>query len=323
MPFGTGFPGNGTPYRRTKLLTSNTEYNCTENTVQRIWPRNELPRLTVEEAATRVVTYSSIALENFGNTLQLKLGLTAGLDSRLQLAILLKSRMSFEAYTYGSSANTLIDRSVATHISERFGFKHSVVPTRSASPQMNDQLLKASYNRHHRSAVEPLREWFGNTRSASLMSATLEIGRSTYRKAELEGFPPPLDGEKMYNLWFRYIPTAERNKVVRWGLRTFKYVAVPYFEDLIDETEFVQANEYINLYVLQFWEHRMSAWLGVANAERDFYAEPLIPFNARNILTSLLGVSHDDRQSASVFYEAIRQTTPSLLDIPINPREWK
>lgn len=154
------------------------------------------------------------------------------------------------------------------------------------------------------------------------MSSTLEIGRSTYLKAEHEGFPPPLDGRKMFDLWYRYVSKYLRKTTKQYGFDSFKQQSIMYFSQFIEETDFVSAGEYVNLYILLYWEHRMSAWLGVANAERDFYSEPLVPFNARAILTALLGVSRDERNAATVFYEAIRQTTPSLLDIPINPTKW-
>ncbi|SEO39540.1 hypothetical protein SAMN04489859_108912 [Paracoccus alcaliphilus] len=61
----------------------------------------------------------------------------------------------------------------------------------------------------------------------------------------------------------------------------------------------------------------MTAWHGLNMLERDFYAEAFIPFNARRIWETLLGVPFEERKSAAAFHVMIGDDP-----IPINPKEW-
>lgn len=160
LPFATGFPGNGTPYPNTKLLTANTVYDCKTSTVLRIWPRRSIPSMTIDEAAQSIVCNTTLALRNLYAAMPLKLGLTAGLDSRLQLSLILHYGLPIETYTYGNLQTPLIDREVATHLAQRYGFGHTAVDTRSASQQLTMQLLNANYGTHHHTKVEPLQQHF-------------------------------------------------------------------------------------------------------------------------------------------------------------------
>jgi len=66
----------------------------------------------------------------------------------------------------------------------------------------------------------------------------------------------------------------------------------------------------------------MGTWQGVAMGERDFYAETFIPFNARSIFVSMLGVPEPQRRSDATVLEMIRMVDPELLEVPINPKSW-
>src|SRR5699024_8636506 len=51
LPFRYGYPGNRTPYERTRLLTPNTSYWMTAHVVRRFWPVAPPLGLSVDEAA--------------------------------------------------------------------------------------------------------------------------------------------------------------------------------------------------------------------------------------------------------------------------------
>lgn len=55
LPFRYGYPGNRTPYVRTRILTPNTYYWVTANVVRRFWPVAKPAPMTVNEAAEELL----------------------------------------------------------------------------------------------------------------------------------------------------------------------------------------------------------------------------------------------------------------------------
>src|SRR5699024_494315 len=127
LPFRYGYPGNLTPYARTKILTPNTHYWLTANIVRRFWPIIEPAPRSVEDAATELLEASTNAFRAMTRGRTVRLTLTAGLDSRTILAIALYAGVSFEAYTYGNQYSSKADRLLAADLAAEFGFDHRVL----------------------------------------------------------------------------------------------------------------------------------------------------------------------------------------------------
>src|SRR5699024_4117908 len=81
LPFRYGYPGNLTPYARTKILTPNTHYWLTANIVRRFWPIIEPAPRSIEDAATELLEASTNAFQTMTRGRTVRLTLTAGLDS--------------------------------------------------------------------------------------------------------------------------------------------------------------------------------------------------------------------------------------------------
>lgn len=322
MPFRYGFPGNATPYRRTKLLTPNTYYNLATNSVTRFWPTSEPTDCNVEDAATDVLNRAVQAIQNMASQQPLKMALTAGLDSRTMLAAMIQSGVDFETYTYGKGPDTLVDRNLASELAQQHGIYHTVIQGGNNPPELNALLEDAHYANHHKSSVASLEAWFGEPYSAAVTANLLEIGRTFYQHAKKAGSEPPITPEAMRNLHYRSTPRKGKEAIAKWGQDIHDYVSAEAFAVFLDDTEFQESASYIDPFDLFYWEHRMSAWHGTSMNERDFYAEPFIPFNARTIFETMLGVSEEKRQTADVLYSIINMVDPRLLDMPINPRTW-
>src|SRR5699024_4956242 len=71
-----------------------------------------------------------------------------------------------------------------------------------------------------------------------------------------------------------------------------------------------------------YWEHRMATWQGVAMSERDFYAEPFIPYNSRRVFEAMLGAPFASRRADEAALRMVEMVDPRLLEFPINPKTW-
>lgn len=322
MPFRYGFPGNATPYRRTKLLSPNTYYNLKTNRVSRFWPTAPIAKRTLENAAEEILHKAVQSIQNMALQRPMKMALTAGLDSRVTLAVMLRSGVEFDTYTYGVGSDTLMDRNFAADLAPRVGVEHTVVERGKITPALRSRLDKANYVTHHKTAVPSLAAWINNPTTAAVTSNLLEIGRGFYQNAKKSGAPDPSTAEAMRDLHFGAIPRSGKQEIDEWGKQTYDYVATNLFADFLDETAFKEAAEFVSPFDLFYWEHRMGAWHGVSMVERDYYAEPFIPFNARAIFAAMLGLSEEERNSAAVFYKIINMVDASLLDMPVNPKTW-
>lgn len=322
LPFKYGYPGNRTPYYRTKLLTANTYLWITAKVVCRFWPIVSPAPRTVDEAAENALNAATIAMQRMAKGRTLKIALTAGVDSRTILAVGLNARIDFETYTYGDGQDTKLDRAFAAELAEAIGVKHFVVPRPEHPDALNERLSEAHYQAHHAKHVGGLMEFFQEPHAVAATGNLLEIGRDNYAQARKAKVPAPLSAKTMAELHRRTMGSRMKPTLEKYGVEEFLRTAEPAFQGFIDETGYLNSEGTLDPFDQFYWEHWMGAWHGTAMNERDFYAEAFIPFNARKIFEELMGVSREERDNSEVFYRMIDMVDPALLDYPVNPRTW-
>src|SRR5690625_3129507 len=191
LPFRYGYPGNRTPYSRTRILTPNTYYWMTANLIRRFWPVTTPAPTTVEDAAKHLLESSTHALRAMAQDRRVRLTLTAGLDSRAILAIALNAGVAFSTYTYGDDTASEVDRSVAVDLATRHGIEHAMVNQPVTSQVLQNHLVESHYAFHHVGWVGALREYFEDPTNLAIIGSLLEIGRSNYMPARQKHVNPP------------------------------------------------------------------------------------------------------------------------------------
>lgn len=322
LPFRSGYPGNRTPYERTRILTANTFLDVETANVHRFWPTRSIAEVTVDDAATYCLSSAVTAFRNIARDRTVKLALTAGMDSRVMLAVAMKAGVDVDTYTYGRASDTERDRAFAPDLATAHGYRHSLIPTIQNSSELRDSLAEAHYITLHRPVVRSLMEWFGDPSAVSVSANLLEIGRAYFDNYRRAGIPEPVDAERVLRTHRRSMGKRTQEEIVEYGEGRFATIAGEATRGFVNDTDLESAVRFLDPFDLFYWEHRMSAWHGAGMVERDFYAEPFIPFNSREIFETLLGVPYEDRKSAAVFYRMIEMVDPTLLDLPINPKSW-
>ena len=322
VPFQYGFPGNRTPYERTKVLTANTYYWLTANVVRRFWPFVQLEPYGVDAAAAETLQRSAFALRYISSNQPVRLTLTAGLDSRAILAIALHAGIEFQTYTYGDNTLTDIDRAVATELAEKFSLRHDVINQRFEDPALEKRLREVNYMDHHMPWVGSLMDYYPSPESVAVLGNSLEIGRSNTLSARRYRNLVPNSAESMANLHYRRVGVGKREAIKAFGHERYMEISRQAFQAFIYETSFDLVTTSMNPFDLFYWEHRMSAWQSLAMNERDFYGHSFVPFNSRSIFETMLGVSEKERYADATVYRMIEMVDPELLDLPINPKQW-
>lgn len=322
LPVQHGYPGNRTPFSRTNVLTPNTYLDLAQFCIVRFWPSGPVRKMEVEEAAMRVVDQAAQSLLTAAHDRDLRLALTAGLDSRVLLAIVLRTGVSVETYTYGAKDDTAVDRAFAHELAERAGVPHSLIPNPGNGYDLQQRLARAHYLPHHVNVIQGLMDWFPSHDSLAVTGNLLEIGRRFYAQLERRGAPAPVDAESMAALHRRKMRASANRKIAAFGEDNWARTAEEGFRQYIVDTDHEQTRGLIDPFDLFYWEHRMGTWHGPAMNERDFYAEAFIPFNSRSIFELMLGVNRADRRNGAIFYKMIQTTAPALLELPINPKRW-
>src|SRR5690625_3621745 len=322
LPFQYGYPGNRTPYMRTRTLTANTYYSMRDNLVHRFWPIAGISPKTVDQAATARLEKSVFALQTVAKDRQVRLTLTAGLDSRAILALSLQSDVLFETSTYGDNHTTEVDRAVAEDLAAQFSLKHTVISSRSTNVELKKRLIESNYSSHHGIWVDALRNYYQDIHDLAVLGNGLEIGRSNSMSFRKHKDSLPTTAEAMAKLHFRRMTSKRREQIQKAGVEEYLKMSESAFRDFIIHTSFDSAATLVDPFDLFYWEYRMSAWQGQAMNERDFYGESFIAFNIRSVLASMLGVPEKERYEDAVVYRMIEMVDPRILELPINPPRW-
>lgn len=321
LPFRYGYPGHFTPYQRTRILTPNTYYWMTARLVRRFWPITEPAPMSVDEAASVLLRASAVGLQAMSHGRSVGLTMTAGLDSRTILAMAMYAGIPFHTYTYGSGAGTLIDRQIGAALADYAGVDHKVVGRYTPPELLAEHLQEAHYSTHHAQWVGPMRQYFKDADALAVLGNCLEIGRSNYGPARRKGVSAPVCAKTMAALHYRKLGPKVQLRVEAYGRDRFQSETAEAFQMFIDQTGYGVVLGKLDPFDQFYWEHRMPTWQGVAMGERDFYAVPLIPFNARVVFNALLGVRFEDRRTDAAVYRMIEMVDPGLLDLPVNPKK--
>lgn len=304
-------PGRSTEYEAVRILTPNTELDLDLAEVARVGPspRNEV--LTAREAAAQIIPLARAQLESLVKSEEVLLSLTAGLDSRVTLALAAPFRDQITCFSYvtrrpGRASPSEGDMEFAQALCADLDVRHRTVVVEGVLGKgaLNDVLRRSSRRIHAPSVALAYREQLPMN-AVHVRSNIYEIGRSFFRKSNAGKSMPELTGEE-----FARRVVRNREHV------TFK-PAVEAFQDWLDVTEFEAVVGY-DPYDLYYWELRMGRWLSAAMIESDIAHDTLTLVNSRRILELFLAVSDEERFAASVFDEIINQAWPQLLEYPVN-----
>lgn len=299
-------PGRGTSFENVVFLTPNTELRLETMEVMRTFPRRPPERYSVNDVVEILIPQLRGQLDVLGHRNALTMSLTAGLDSRVSLAIN-PSDAPIELFSYrplfGAREATDRDVAVASQLARIVNSKHRVV-TVPRDLQIEPELLAVMVrNSQRESSRRVAAACLGElpVDRLHIRSNHYEIGRSFYRAQRAR--PEVLTPRTMALLLTKGRSAAKE--------------LVDAFDEFYYETHFDRLHGY-DAYDLFYWEHRMGTWINAHLCESDVSHDTYTVVNARRIYAALLSVPVESRIRAEMLLEIIRRCGPRLLDIPVN-----
>lgn len=303
-------PGRATEYEGIFALTPNTELNVRSSGVRRVGPLPRNEDRPAVEVAEELIPLLQSQLRSLADRERLLMSLTAGLDSRVSLALSHPVRndityFSYATYRGDQPSPSEPDMLAARQMCQDHGLDFRVVMVKEmlTSGPLNNVIRENSRRIHSPSIAAQYRNQLPPD-SVHLRSNIYEIGRSFFRNASSKPLPD-LGAEEF------------AKRVIRVREHESYQDGVAAFKDWINVTGFDEVDGY-DPYDLYYWELRMGRWLPAHLTESDIAHDTYTVVNSRRILELLLSVSLEDRMAATVFDMLIGMTWPSLFKYPVN-----
>lgn len=302
------FPGRNTQYNGVLRLTPNTEVEAIHRTTRRIFPVAESAHMSVGEAASRLIEYSSSVsrlIQDYPG--EIIASLSAGLDSRVTLAMNRQRAKDIHFFTYDiqylpKNAGNRYDRETAVDIASEFDLSHEVLEV-SNEPVPRDVLFALDSNSKATHSRKLAYSYFQSLPidSTHLRSHVYEITRGYYH-------PFNYGISEFSGRELQYIASAGKSSTDD---------AVSAFQRYRDETDFANLYNYDPLDIF-YWEYRSAVIMAAPLLEMDMGHDNFTMINSRALLRDLLSLPIENRRRGDVYFSAIKQLWPELLEFPIN-----
>lgn len=316
------WPGDRTRYSGVRALLPNHVLDLDTGKVRRFWPHAPLGPTTFEGGVSRGSTILRGMMAGAHRRSPLTAAMTAGLDSRLQLAACRDVAGDVAFFThlhYGYDA-THTDAVVSAKLLGLLGLDHRLIPCpRPDEFAASDDPDVAAYRDLYLANTSNSHLGWGSISYALsraipddhvIVKANCnETTRHRFRvRSGDEGTDPDALAQTMTKLMGM--------DGVDFATRAFRAWA----EASVGP---VEACGY-DAYDVAFWEQRSGRWQAGDQLERDLDHETFVPFNSREYFTTLLGVPAAYRRAPEPLHrEMIRTMWPETLSVPINPVPFK
>jgi hypothetical protein len=288
-----------TPYREIKYLLANHYLDLSQRQVNRFWPvAGCLDTLSVNESIRLSTPLLQNSIKAAANRFDLKMGMTAGSDSRRSLA-------------------------AAKAVTEKIFFFTHTPRTDVADMEVPARLLPKLGIEHHQLTILPMTEEFRELYESSATWARERRGQIAY--TSLMNFGPDAtifnsNLSEIHECWY-WLPKSKINgEGLAIATRLNHSVAINEFQKWIDDAKPACDASGMNILVLFDYELR-SRWAAAAFYEYDIAYETFNPYNNRHL--SRLEMSIDERyrngQRLDVLIRQIKYMWPEVLSDPINP----
>jgi hypothetical protein len=309
--------GNQTAFDNCLHLMPNHYLDLNSCSTKRFFPKKSLSTYdNIDELVADAATYLKNIINGLEQRYDLKVGLSAGFDSRLVLAGSVDTNKDILYITddLGRFKSYHADLYVPKNLAEKFALNHTIIKHKDKfpSPWFNKILSTNVAEARVKPVLPKIKTIYTklidkDSEHISLNGNVTEIVRISNQKLKFE----PIDGHYKYSenidMAFNYAGynnSYVKNRIISWM-------------DSID-ISLIQEATFIDMF---YWEQRMGNWGALYPAELDIAHETVSPFNCRLLLETCLKVPRKQRIAPefTFFREIISTLWAELLSEPINP----
>ncbi|HHP7229767.1 MAG TPA: hypothetical protein ACFCUY_02785 [Xenococcaceae cyanobacterium] len=282
-------------------------------TTGQVIPRSLMPEINLKGDYTTTIELVRdslvIALHNLGQLQQpLWLGLTAGYDSRLMLAIAKSAQINFTAFTRIAQRMSLADRILPPKLANQLGIPHILLRNQPPQEQLaRKQLVQAhSAGNVSQGDAEPFIMGVRDRLSGIAFGGhgfAIASGFHTLRQLPANFISPAIGAAQIAELFNE--PT---DSTATQGLATWLTWVESHPQPNLDWRDRF------------FLEQRQAGWLSSKEQVYDLTNLARFPIlNAARIYALLLSIPESQRLGSLVQVALLKQLAPELLDYPFNP----
>ena len=291
-----------TPYREIKYLLPNHYLDLQNGTVHRYWPGTGcIGSLSVEESINLCRPILQNSIEAASKRFDLKMGISAGCDSRRSLAAAKDVNSKIYFFTHTPTAFKEVDMEIPALLLPKLGIKHHKIEL----GEMDNEFRK-----YYESSVAWAREKHGRIAYSALKHFGTEATVLNSNISEISQV-------------YYWLPKSRINGeglAVATGLN--HPLAINEFDKWLEGAKPVCEGAKMNILVLFDLELR-SRWIAAAISEYDIAYETFNPYNNRRLLQLELSVNERFRKGRRLDFhiKQIRNMWPEVLMEPINPKK--
>lgn len=301
------YPFGATAYLNVQRLLANHCLNLSGMFVTRHWPKASLPTGDWRQHIDDVVRLLQLQLISFARDYPVRIGLTAGMDSRVMLAIALASGATYQFWTReDTSYSAQTDVKVAMQLARDYQLTHKLLRADAVPKLSENELLEKLKNIGFSVGGSPLK-------SAAIIDSIQEVA------VAFTGIGGEIARAYYLSDCRDKIPTLTVDSGLhRAGLPTntrFRSLGKSYIQNLPYLTE-------LQRWALFYQENRVSAF---GSVHRYAYQNGVIfvsPFSNRKIIETMFRLTLEEQQQNAFHLELINRQCPDLLQTPINPTSY-
>src|SRR5699024_139729 len=283
------YPGRATGYLAVSCLLANSSLESNTRATSRIFPRSPFEPTSSEDAATTIIESVDAQLRALPESIPLLTSLTAGMDSRISLALLrdISDRIKFFAYelTYKKpNAASRHDRKMAQTLASDLGLRHEMLEIHEPSTDRAFvmTMLKNSSFPHSRAVARAYYE-MAPENALHIRSNTYELGRDGSFRIQ------DVDTSVLNPKVMRHLASKGQSE---------DPAALDSFAEYMAASKFGDIEEYgydpVDLF---YWDYRLAQWLAHVVLESDIAMDTHILINSRSVLRSLISVPLAERMA--------------------------
>ena len=290
-----GFIGDSTHVSNIRRLTPNHILKLSEKTVERIFPTRKSSPTTRDEVAAAAIERLSGFIKSASLRYKLRVGVTAGYDSRVLFLASLGADVQ-----YYVSKSTSKGNATDIKIAQRLAKAHNVALEitsygNEGIPEKDKEIQRKSvdFPMFRRLGAEP------DYGTLIVNGNISEIARNYFH----------ISGDITASLM------AQQR-----GDQHVDFV-VDYYRDWMARNEGVFNRFGYDILDMLYWEDKMANWKAKAKTSAAWNRESWSPFNCRELLEILLSSDRNDRDAHNnqLYNRIISMMSPEAAKIPINP----
>jgi len=292
-----------TPYKEILQLLPNHYLDLRRVESIRYWPTsNCISQISVEEGVRLSTPIIKNTIETAYGKFNLKMGISAGMDSRKTLAATkeIKEKLYYFTIEHNTNGIESVDVKVPRKLLSKLGIQHHII---------GQKYMDEEFQRLYEASATFARKSKGNIAYTLLAGLGPDANILNSNTAEIS----------QCNYWVPKSEITGEGLAIITGL--YHPLAIREFDEWIKGAQDACEQSGLNILGLFHWEQRAGRWATAAFAEYDIVHESFTPYNNRLLNTILLGISERYRRNR-MWYVGLRQIKkmwPEVLSEPINP----